>query len=67
MDWSASITLWFSVGRDIHRSAKGGYPEITISSFDVFYKNRFYLEGVWLWRISGGGQSHNWMCDWPFD
>jgi len=25
-----------------------------------------YLEGVWLWRISGGGQSHNWECDWPF-
>jgi len=23
--------------------------------------------GVWLWRISGGGQSHNWVCDWPFD
>jgi len=22
-----------------------------------------YLEVVWLWRISGGGQSHNWMCD----
>jgi len=21
---------------------------------------------VWLWRISGGGQSHNWVCDWPF-
>jgi len=32
-------SLWFSVGRDSHRSAKGGYPEITISSFDVFYKN----------------------------
>jgi len=26
----------------------------------------FYLEGVWLWRVSGGGQSHNWVCDWPF-
>jgi len=39
-------SLWFSVGRDSHRSAKGGYPEITISSFDVFYKNEgeFYLE-----------------------
>jgi len=32
-------SLWFSVGRDSHRSAKGGYPEITISPFDVFYKN----------------------------
>jgi len=37
---------WFLVGRGRHRSAKGGYPEITISSFDVFYKNEgFYLEG----------------------
>jgi len=24
-------------------------------------------KGVWLWRISGGGQSHNWVGDWPFD
>jgi len=32
--------LWFSVGRDSHRSAKakGGYPEITIPSFEEFYK-----------------------------
>ena len=31
------------------------------------YKNRgFYLEGVWLWRIIGGGQLHNLVCDWPF-
>jgi len=29
----------FSRQGDSHRSAKGGYPEITISSFDVFYKN----------------------------
>jgi len=37
-----------------------------ITSIGLFYKNRrFYLEGVWLWRISGGGQSHNWVCDWP--
>jgi hypothetical protein len=38
---------WFSVGRDSHRSSKGGYPEITISSFDVFYKNWgfYFLEG----------------------
>jgi len=26
----------------------------------------FHLEGAWLCRISGGGQSHNWVCDWPF-
>jgi len=38
-------SLWFSVGRDSHRSAKGGYPEITISSFDVFYKNVGILLG----------------------
>ena len=32
----------------------------------LFYKNwRFYLEGVWLWKISGGGHSHNWVCEWP--
>jgi len=41
-------SLWFSVGRDIHRSAKGGYPEITISSFDVFYKEVGILLGVCL-------------------
>jgi len=47
-------SLWFSVGRDSHRSAKGGYPDITISSFDVFYKNCgfYFLDGDWLWRIS---------------
>jgi len=28
---------------------------LLIPEFGVFYKNRgFYLEGVWLWRISGG-------------
>jgi len=46
---------WFLVGRGRHRSAKGGYTVVTISSFDVFYKYWwFYLEGDWLWRISGG-------------
>jgi len=26
-----------------------------VNSFVVFYKNwGFYLNGVWLWRISGG-------------
>jgi len=40
-------SLWFLVGRGRHRSAKGGYPEISISSFDLIYKNGgFYLEGV---------------------
>jgi hypothetical protein len=50
-------SLWFSVGRDSHRSAKGGYPEITISSFDVFYKKVEILLGGCLtvknqWRLS---------------
>jgi len=34
-----------------------------ISSIGRFYKNEgFYLEGVWLWRISGGqSQEMMWM------
>ena len=29
-----------------------------ISSIGRFYKNEgFYLEGVWLWRISGGDKT----------
>jgi len=38
-------SLRFSVGRDSHRSAKGGYPEITISSFGMIYKNVVILLG----------------------
>jgi len=35
-----------SAGTSIDQPRRG-YPEITISSFDVFYKNEgFYLEGV---------------------
>ena len=46
MDWPTSISV-VSVGRDSYRSAKGGYPDITISSFDVFYKNCgfYFLDG----------------------
>jgi len=39
MDWPTSISMVFSRQGHSHRSAKGGYPETTISSFDVFYKN----------------------------
>jgi len=46
---------------------------ISVGNEDTKYLiNRFvlqelgiYLEVVWLWRISGGGQSNNWECDWP--
>jgi len=51
---------WFPIG-------VLGEPNIYHDS-GVFYKNvGIYLEGVWLWRISGGGQSHNWVCDWPWE
>jgi len=43
-----------------------GEPNIYHDSWVFYKKMGFYLEGVWLWRISGGGQLHNWVCDWPF-
>jgi len=46
MDWPTSISMVFS--RQGQPSiSQGKYPEITISTFDLFYKNwGFYLEGV---------------------
>jgi len=39
----------------------------------IYNINRFvlqqlgdFVECVWLWRISGGVQSHYWVRDWPF-
>ena len=39
--------------------------EPNISSIGLFYKNvEFYLEGVWLWRISGGYLVGVWLVLW---
>ena len=39
-------SLWFLVGRGRLRSTKEGYSEITISTFDLFYKFVGILLGV---------------------
>jgi len=39
-------SLWFSVGRDSHRSAKGGYPELLYHHLMYFTRDVVILLGV---------------------
>ena len=63
-------TIILSIQSDIiaHSRTNIMYVKTFYSGLEGRFKRNVedYLEGVWLWRISGGGQSHNWECDWPF-
>jgi len=53
VEWPKEISKFFS-RQKLASISQAGFRVINISSLGVFYKNwGIYLEGVWLWRISG--------------
>jgi len=63
--WPKSISKFYSRQR-LASINQVGFRVINISKLVLFYKNwGFYLEGAWLWRISGGySQEIMWVVMW---